>query len=157
MTQARPWPAGGQHLSSVSAHKRYNTLHFACKVVCHETVSFFGFFLRCRGGAPEGAKTHSYCIGGFLLFGISVEIILNNADNVSGAHIQRHLEALVAADHITSLAIPGNRINEAKLRDETLELFVSLVTGFEGFPRIVRCWVQPDDGSFLNIYILHFE
>ena len=50
MPQARPWPA--QHLSSVSAHKRYNTLHFACKVVCHETAGFFGFFLLYRGGAP---------------------------------------------------------------------------------------------------------
>ena len=55
MPLERPWPA--QHLSSVSAHKRYNTLHFACKVVCHETAGFFGFFLRCRGGAP-GVKLY---------------------------------------------------------------------------------------------------
>ena len=47
-----PVPPRGQHLSSVSAHKRYNTLHFACKVVCHETAGFFGFFLLYRGGAP---------------------------------------------------------------------------------------------------------
>ena len=31
-----PVPPRGQHLSSVSAHKRYNTLHFASKVVCQQ-------------------------------------------------------------------------------------------------------------------------
>ena len=33
-----------QPLFSVSGHKRYNTLDFAGKVVCHETAGFFGFF-----------------------------------------------------------------------------------------------------------------
>ena len=42
------------------AHQRYNTLHFACKVVCHETAGFFGFFLRCRGGAPVKTKKAAY-------------------------------------------------------------------------------------------------
>ena len=32
-------------LSSVSGRRRYNTLDFAGKVVCHETAGFIGFFL----------------------------------------------------------------------------------------------------------------
>lgn len=32
-------------LSSVSGRKRYNTLDFSGKVVCHETAGFIGFFL----------------------------------------------------------------------------------------------------------------
>ena len=38
-----------QHpLSSVSGRRRYNTLDFASKVVCHETAGFIGFFLPRR-------------------------------------------------------------------------------------------------------------
>ena len=87
-----PVPPRGQHLSSVSAHKRYNTLHFACKVVCHETAGFFGFFLLYRGGAPgeklydiqheqfkddQTAETRR-CLGGLfnLLFKVSEQIRL---------------------------------------------------------------------------------
>ena len=44
------WPQT-QPLSSASGSKRYNTLDFPWKVVCHETAGFFGFF-RSKGNSP---------------------------------------------------------------------------------------------------------
>ena len=41
-------PGVGQPLSRVIGRKRYNTLDFADKVVCHETAGFIGFFLPRR-------------------------------------------------------------------------------------------------------------
>ena len=44
-----------QPLSATHGRQRYNTLDFACKVVCHETAGFFGFVpprQRCRLWKP---------------------------------------------------------------------------------------------------------
>ena len=40
-----------QPLSATHGRQRYNTLDFACKVVCHETAGFIGFFLPLKGAA----------------------------------------------------------------------------------------------------------
>ena len=46
-----------QHsLSGNSGRKRYNTLDFAYKVVCHETAGFIGFFLPRRACPPLDAS-----------------------------------------------------------------------------------------------------
>ena len=68
------------------------------------------------------------------------------------AHVHKHFEPLVPADHVPRPAVPDHRLHIAKLHNGALELFILPVARLQVFARVVRRRIQPRGGNFLYVH-----